>query len=70
MVVAYVPPTNKAPKVSMIRYASIFLVTHFCGVLLLGGLMRVVGIPRPSWFGLWLILGAAYLDATKWSRAA
>jgi hypothetical protein len=72
MVVASVPPTNKAPKVSMIRYASIFLVTHFCGVLLLGGLMHVVGIPRPSSFGLWLILGAAYLVsylfARRWRR--
>jgi hypothetical protein len=68
MVVASVPPTNAAPKASMIRYAGIFLGSHFCGVLLLGALIRVVGIPRPPLFGLWLILGAAYLVSYLFAR--
>jgi len=43
------------PPAPMIRYAGIFLAAHFCGVLLVGTLIRVIGISRPPWLGLWII---------------
>jgi hypothetical protein len=56
------------PPAPMIRYAGIFLAAHFLGVLLVGMLIRVVGISRPPLLGLWIILGAAYLVKYLFAR--
>jgi hypothetical protein len=52
---------DSGPPASMIRYAGLFLAFHFCGALLVWTLIRVVGIPRPPLFGLWIMLGAGYM---------
>jgi hypothetical protein len=56
------------PPAPMIRYAGIFLAAHFCGVLLVGTLIRLVGMSRPPLLGLWIILGAAYLVSYVFAR--
>jgi hypothetical protein len=68
MAVTPVAQVDTVPPASMIRYAGIFLAAHFCGVLLVGTLIRVVGIPRPPWLGLWIIVGAAYLVSYIFAR--
>jgi hypothetical protein len=68
MEVTPVAQTDQAPTASMIRYAGIFIAAHFCGVLLVGTLIKVLGISRPPFLGLWIVLGAAYLVSYIFAR--
>jgi hypothetical protein len=64
-------PTSQPDVVkpaSMIRYAGLFLLSHLCGVFIIGPLIKSLGIPRPSWVGLWIALGAAYLVSYTFVR--
>jgi hypothetical protein len=54
--------------VSIIRYAGLFLVSHFCGVFIVGALIKYVGVPRPPWVGFWIALAAAYLVSYTFGR--
>ena len=45
---------------SMIRYAGLFILSHLCGVFIVSTLIEFVGVPSPSWVGMWIALGAAY----------
>ena len=64
-------PASQADMVkpaSMIRYAGLFLLSHLCGVFIVGTLIKFVGVPRPSWVGFWIALGAAYLVSYTFVR--
>jgi hypothetical protein len=56
-----VTQVDRSPRVSMIRYAAIFVVADFCSWFLVDTLMRVAGMPRIPFRGRLIVLGAACL---------
>jgi hypothetical protein len=70
----YSPPRAPLTKldevapVSIVRYAGIFIETHFCAALLLGTLIPMTGISRPHFLGVWVIIGAGYLVSYIFAR--